>query len=55
LCGVERVDRLARRHARRLVSELGGNAARVYGFDVGKLEPVARRVGPKLSELDPRA
>jgi len=26
---------------------LGGNAARVYGFDVGKLAPLAARIGPE--------
>jgi len=26
---------------------LGGNAARVYGFDVEKLAPVAARIGPE--------
>jgi len=31
---------------------LGGNAARVYGFDVAKLEPIARRVGPLDTEIN---
>jgi predicted TIM-barrel fold metal-dependent hydrolase len=26
---------------------LGGNAARVYGFDVGKLAPLVARIGPE--------
>ncbi|HXZ85652.1 MAG TPA: amidohydrolase family protein, partial [Myxococcota bacterium] len=30
---------------------LGGNAARVYGFELAKLEPLARRVGPSTAEL----
>jgi predicted TIM-barrel fold metal-dependent hydrolase len=28
---------------------LGGNAARVYGFDTGKLAPLAARIGPEKS------
>jgi predicted TIM-barrel fold metal-dependent hydrolase len=28
---------------------LGGNAARVYGFDVEKLAPLAARIGPEKS------
>jgi predicted TIM-barrel fold metal-dependent hydrolase len=31
---------------------LGGNAARVYGFDLAVLEPIARRIGPLVSEVD---
>lgn len=31
---------------------LGGNAARVYGFDLAALDAVARRVGPTVAELD---
>jgi hypothetical protein len=30
---------------------LGENAARIYGFDLGKLEPFAARVGPTPDEL----
>ncbi|WNM34267.1 amidohydrolase family protein [Streptomyces sp. Li-HN-5-11] len=30
---------------------LGGNAARVYGFDLGVLDPVAAKVGPTVAEL----
>jgi predicted TIM-barrel fold metal-dependent hydrolase len=30
---------------------LGGNAARVYGFDLAKLAPIADRVGPTVAEL----
>ena len=30
---------------------LGGNAARVYGFDVEALTPVAERVGPRLADV----
>jgi predicted TIM-barrel fold metal-dependent hydrolase len=30
---------------------LGGNAARVYGFDLGLLDPVAAKVGPTVAEL----
>ena len=30
---------------------LGGNAARVYGFDMAKLQPVADRVGPLASDV----
>jgi len=30
---------------------LGGNAARLYGFDLAKLAPVAERVGPTVGEL----
>ncbi|WP_405654571.1 amidohydrolase family protein [Streptomyces sp. RK9] len=29
----------------------GGNAARVYGFDLGRLDAVAARVGPTVQEL----
>jgi predicted TIM-barrel fold metal-dependent hydrolase len=29
----------------------GGNAARVYGFDLGLLDPIAARVGPTVEEL----
>jgi predicted TIM-barrel fold metal-dependent hydrolase len=31
---------------------LGGNAARVYGFDLAKLAPIAARVGPAAAELE---
>ncbi len=30
-----------------LAAMLGGNAARLYGFDVGKLAPLAARIGPE--------
>jgi predicted TIM-barrel fold metal-dependent hydrolase len=30
---------------------IGGNAARVFNFDLAKLQKVADRVGPELSEL----
>ena len=30
---------------------LGGNAAQCYNFDLGKLDPIAARVGPIVSEL----
>jgi predicted TIM-barrel fold metal-dependent hydrolase len=30
---------------------LGGNAARVYGFDLAVLEPIAERIGPSLDEI----
>ena len=29
----------------------GGNAARVYGFDLGLLDPIAARVGPTVREI----
>jgi predicted TIM-barrel fold metal-dependent hydrolase len=29
-----------------ITAMLGGNAARVYGFDVEKLAPLAARIGP---------
>jgi predicted TIM-barrel fold metal-dependent hydrolase len=32
-----------------LVAMLGGNAARVYGFDLEKLAPLAARIGPEKS------
>jgi len=31
---------------------LGGNAARVYGFDLAALDAVAARVGPTVAEID---
>jgi hypothetical protein len=31
---------------------LGGNAARIYGFDLDALAPVAARIGPLVSEID---
>jgi len=31
---------------------LGGNAAEVYGFDRGKLEAIAARIGPRKQDLD---
>ncbi|MCH0558665.1 amidohydrolase family protein [Streptomyces sp. MUM 16J] len=30
---------------------LGGNAARVYGFDLGLLDPIAAKVGPTVAEI----
>jgi hypothetical protein len=30
---------------------VGGNAARVYGFDLDALAPVAARVGPRVDEV----
>jgi predicted TIM-barrel fold metal-dependent hydrolase len=30
---------------------LGGNAARIYGFDLHALQPIAERVGPTVEEL----
>jgi hypothetical protein len=32
---------------------LGGNAARVYGFDTGKLAPLVARIGPEKSAFAP--
>jgi predicted TIM-barrel fold metal-dependent hydrolase len=32
-----------------LAAMLGGNAARVYGFDTEKLAPLAARIGPEKS------
>ncbi len=37
-----------------LVAMLGGNAARVYGFDVEKLAPLVARIGPPKSALQSR-
>jgi hypothetical protein len=31
---------------------LGGNAARVYGFDLEALRPIAQRIGPLVSDVD---
>jgi hypothetical protein len=33
---------------------LGGNAARVYGFDLDRLAPIAGRVGPGVEETSQR-
>jgi hypothetical protein len=30
---------------------LGGNAAKLYDFDLGKLQPIADRVGPTPEEV----
>jgi hypothetical protein len=30
---------------------LGENAARVYGFDAGKLAPLVERIGPRASDF----
>lgn len=30
---------------------LGENAAKLYGFDLKKLAPIAQRIGPKVSDL----
>ncbi len=35
-----------------LTAMLGGNAARVYGFDKEKLAPIVDRIGPEASELE---
>ncbi|MEB8338952.1 amidohydrolase family protein [Streptomyces endophyticus] len=35
-----------------IVAMVGGNAARVYGFDLGLLDPIAARVGPTVAEID---
>ncbi|MET8945516.1 amidohydrolase family protein [Streptomyces sp. NPDC004542] len=34
-----------------LTAMLGGNAARVYGFDLGFLDPIAAKAGPTVAEL----
>ncbi|GAA1884445.1 amidohydrolase family protein [Streptantibioticus ferralitis] len=34
-----------------IASMVGGNAARVYGFDLALLDPIAARVGPTAAEL----
>ncbi len=39
---------------RELEAMLGGNAARVYGFDTGKLAPLAARIGPEKSAFRAR-
>jgi hypothetical protein len=31
---------------------VGGNAARVYGFDLEALAPIAARVGPRVADLE---
>jgi hypothetical protein len=31
---------------------LGGNAARIYGFDLDVLAPVAAQHGPRVSDID---
>lgn len=31
---------------------LGGNAAAVYGFDLDALRPLAREIGPRVSDID---
>jgi hypothetical protein len=31
---------------------VGGNAAALYGFDLGALAPVAAEVGPLVEEID---
>ena len=31
---------------------LGGNAARVYGFDLDALAPIAQRIGPPVADVD---
>ncbi len=35
-----------------LAAMLGGNAARVYGFDTEKLAPIADRIGPEFAEFE---
>jgi predicted TIM-barrel fold metal-dependent hydrolase len=34
-----------------LTAMLGGNALRVYGFDEGKLAPLAARIGPRKADF----
>jgi predicted TIM-barrel fold metal-dependent hydrolase len=31
---------------------LGGNAARIYGFDLDALAPLAQRIGPRIADVD---
>ncbi|MCU1364730.1 MAG: amidohydrolase 2, partial [Ilumatobacteraceae bacterium] len=31
---------------------LGGNAARIYGFDLELLEPIAAKIGPRKADVD---
>ncbi|HEY4332777.1 MAG TPA: amidohydrolase family protein [Ilumatobacteraceae bacterium] len=31
---------------------LGGNAARIYGFDMDLLTPIAQRIGPRVADVD---
>jgi predicted TIM-barrel fold metal-dependent hydrolase len=33
-------------------SMLGGNAARVYGFDLEALRPLAQQIGPRIADVD---
>ncbi|MEU1121075.1 MULTISPECIES: amidohydrolase family protein [unclassified Streptomyces] len=35
-----------------IAAMVGGNAARVYGFDLARLDKIAARVGPTVGELD---
>ena len=35
-----------------IAAMVGGNAARVYGFDLERLDQIAARVGPTVQELD---
>ncbi|MFJ8823574.1 amidohydrolase family protein [Streptomyces sp. NPDC102467] len=35
-----------------IAAMVGGNAARVYGFDLALLDPIAARVGPTVAEID---
>ncbi|WP_372347982.1 amidohydrolase family protein [Streptomyces sp. KL116D] len=35
-----------------IAAMVGGNTARVYGFDLDLLDPIAARVGPTVAELD---
>ncbi len=35
-----------------LTAMLGGNAARIYGFDEEKLAPIVERIGPEASEFE---
>ena len=37
-----------------LAAMLGGNAARLFGFDVEKLAPLVERIGPKKSDFQTR-
>ena len=31
---------------------LGGNAARVYGFDLARLDAIAAEIGPRIADVD---
>ena len=36
---------------RDVVQMVGGNAARVYGFDIDQMQKVAARIGPKIADI----